>query len=86
MNFIAKLHVDGYKADACLTLKFGPRMKSDSNDKWQHDLKVSESILSKRLPDETYSGLLNSVKVVHVNMPSDEFEKALVSERQINRI
>lgn len=52
-----------------------------SNDRLEHYLKEIESILSTRLPDETFRGQLNVIGAFGVDAPKDEIEKALVSDQ-----
>lgn len=40
---------------------------------------ILESVLSTRVPDETFRGLINFVKILHPNASYNEIEKALVS-------
>lgn len=82
MDFIGKLHFDGPTGfDACKILRFGPRRNTNARDKWDHESKMIESILSLRLPNtSTFSGLFDVLRVIRVDTPNDEVEKALVSE------
>lgn len=85
VDFIAKIQdvgPNGYRADACITLRFGARRNADATDKWEYDSLVNESILSLRLPNETFRGITDVVRVIRVNTPMEEVEKALVSERE----
>lgn len=80
MKFIEDMH-DGnpFKINVCIMLKFGARTNADASDKWEYDLTMNESILSLRLSNETYRGLFDILRVIRVNVPMEEFNKALVS-------
>lgn len=51
-----------------------------TKDEFEYYSKMVESILSLRLPDETFRGQLNIFKAIIPNTPKDEIEKALVSD------
>lgn len=52
-----------------------------TTEQWERYSKPLESILSTRLPDESFRGLINIVKIRNLNTPINEIEPALVSGR-----
>lgn len=48
-------------------------------DNWEYEVLLNESILSVRLPRETFRGLFDVLKVIRYEVPTEEFNKALVS-------
>lgn len=53
-----------------------------TDDRFEYYAGEKESILSTRLPDETFRGLINLVKAYQTRIPKNEIEKALVSDTQ----
>lgn len=76
------MHAEGpFKANVCLTLKY----RGDSamaRAKVEYELTMNESILSLRLSNETIRGLLNIIKVIRIDVRTEDFNKALVSKRE----
>lgn len=75
------MHAEGaFKADVCLLLKFGPRSLPNARNMWEYYVIMNESIQSLRLPKETFQGPFDVQRVIRNNVPTEEFNKALVSK------
>lgn len=46
-----------------------------------NEMKTIELILSTRLPDESYHGIINFGKAAIIETPTDEIQRALVSQK-----
>lgn len=79
---MAEFHGDKSKIDACMVLQERANKKL-TKDEFEYYSATVEPVLSVRLPDETFRGLINFTKIVIRNTPTDEIEKALVSKQQI---
>lgn len=80
VSTIAGLHGDKSKLNACVQLPEGAQMTKDQFDYFAREM---ESILSLRLPDDTYRGLLNIIKAYQTRTPKNEIENSLVSDQKI---
>lgn len=77
MSIINELHGDKSKINVCEQPPGYPTM---TNVLFEFHSTMLESILSTRLPDETFRGLLNFLKVYAVQANQNERQKALVSD------
>lgn len=71
------MHGDSSKINACLIKE--NTIAETSGPETEKASEMFESILSTRLPDESFRGLINFVKAHRPYAPITEIEKALVS-------
>lgn len=77
---LKELHGDKSKIDACTILK-GNLGMNVTDDEFEYYTVVRKSVLSVRLPEETFRGVFNVLRAYEVSTPKDEVEKALVSDQ-----
>lgn len=89
MRLLKRYQGTDSKIDAC-RIKANPGNWTDYWKTWMNAreylegevLKVLESMLSTRLTDETYRGLVNFLRATIPDTPIDDIEKALVSKKE----
>lgn len=80
------------KIDACKVQKFVQEEQANAREgKNESEIEIEmeqrikkfentmESVLSIRVPDDAFRGIINFIKILHPNASQNEIEKALVS-------
>lgn len=71
MNLLTQLHADELKISAC-KIRDGPEKLLKASSKIYLQQKIMETILSTRLPVESYRGIMNFYIALIPNAPIDE--------------
>lgn len=82
-NISIELNYNDYNINGLAQYNHNHGAETTKIEVMENDLKIVELVLSSRLTDETYHGIMNLEKAIILKAPNEEIQKSLVSSINI---